>query len=139
MPDDTQNRLLQERQKAYEREVSLETAEELLRKHGGYGWLLDAVDKKIWSVSEIVAELQKVGMGVSNDAVVRWIKPLENTQNFGGAVGLRATRTDLIFFFAEALHKSIPKGPVSRKRHASEPPGASAEPPLNKVKQAAER
>jgi hypothetical protein len=122
MPDDIQNKSLEESRKAYEEEVMLATAEDQLRRHRGYDWLLVSKDKQIWSVSEIVAELDKVGMKVSNDTVIRWIKPLEQTQNFGGAVGLRATRTDLIIFFAEALHKQIPKGPASRKRQESEIP-----------------
>lgn len=123
MPDDgTQNRSLQEQRMAYEEEAMLATAEDQLRRHRGYEWLLASKDKQFWSVSEIVAELDKVGMKVSNDTVIRWIKPLGQTQNFGGAVGLRATRSDLIIFFAEALHKQIPKGPTSRKRQESELP-----------------
>jgi hypothetical protein len=95
----------------------LKEAEERLQAHGGYDWLLSST-RQFWSVSEIVAELDKVGMKVSNDAVVRWIKPLECTQDFGGPIGLRAARRDLIRFFAARMGE---KRPPRKRRKAPLP------------------
>jgi hypothetical protein len=85
-------------------DLTLAEAEALLRAHGGYDWLLSG--KQFWSVSEIVGEFDKVGLKVSHDAVTRWIKPLPFTDDFGGKIGLRATRNDLIMYFASRLRGS---------------------------------
>lgn len=82
-------------------ELSLHAAETLLRDHGGYEWLLS--DQQFWSVSEVILALKKEGLKVSNDAVARWFKPLPHTQDFGGPIGLRASRNDLILFFASRM------------------------------------
>lgn len=84
---------------------AIQESEERLRKHGGYDWLLSS-DKQFWSVSEIVAGFDRAGLRVSNDAVIRWIKPLPYTQDFGGPVGLRATKRDLIRFFDEMQERN---------------------------------
>jgi hypothetical protein len=82
-------------------DVTLKEAESLLRAHGGYDWLLSG--KQFWSVGEIVTEFEKVGLRVSHDAVTRWIKPLPFTDDFGGKIGLRAARNDLVVYFANRL------------------------------------
>jgi hypothetical protein len=95
------------------KDLALPEAEEKLREHGGYDWLLSST-QQFWSVSEIVAEFEKVGMKVGNDAVVRWVKPLEHTQDFGGPIGLRAARRDLIRLFASRMGEG--EKPRTRKK-----------------------
>jgi hypothetical protein len=90
--------------------LTLEEAEALLKEHRGYEWLLR--DRQFWSVSEIVRELEVQGFTVSNDAVGRWVKPLPHTQDFGGAVGLRAATADLIILFASRMTAA------DKKKHA---------------------
>ncbi len=85
-------------------DITLREAEALLRAHGGYEWLLSG--KQFWSVGEIVQELDRVGLRVSHDAVTRWIRPLPFTDDFGGKIGLRAARNDLILYFASRLRGS---------------------------------
>jgi hypothetical protein len=85
-------------------ELTLPEAEAILQAHGGYLWLLSG--KQFWSVGEIVGEFEKVGLRVSHDAVTRWIKPLPYTDDFGGKIGLRAARNDLILYFAGRLRNS---------------------------------
>ena len=92
-------------------EMSLHDAEGLLRAHGGYDWLLSG--KQFWSVGEIVEEFDKVGLKVSHDAVTRWIMPLPFTDEFGGKIGLRASRNDLILYFAGRLRGSDSVGEKS--------------------------
>ncbi len=82
-------------------ELTLEEAEARLKEHGGYAWLLSG--RSIWSVSEVVAELKEAGLKVSNDAVARWFNTLPHTQDFGGPVGLRASRRDLIILFGSQM------------------------------------
>ena len=82
-------------------ELTLPEAEAILQAHGGYSWLLSA--KQFWSVGEIVSEFDKVGLRVSHDAVTRWIRPLPHTDDFGGKIGLRASRNNLILYFAGRL------------------------------------
>lgn len=79
-------------------EMTLQEAEALLHGHGGYSWLLSG--KQFWSVSEVVRAMLDEGVRVSHDAVTRWVKPLPHTQDFGGKIGLRASRDDLVLFFA---------------------------------------
>jgi hypothetical protein len=81
--------------------ITQEEAQKRLREHGGYDWLLTG--HQFWSVSEVVASLAGEGMKVSNDAVARWFKSLPHTQDFGGPVGLRASRLDLILFFGAQM------------------------------------
>lgn len=85
-------------------ELTQAEAEKLLNEHGGYGWLLEG--RTFWSVSEIVEQLQEEGLQVSSDAVTRWIKALPHTQYFGGAVGWRASKSDLIQLFANRMSSS---------------------------------
>lgn len=73
-------------------------AEARLRAHGGFDWLLSG--RQQWSVAEVVSALQGIGITVSSDAVGRWFKSLPHTLRFGGPIGMRATRDDLIVFFA---------------------------------------
>ena len=79
-------------------ELTRDQAEERLRAHGGYDWLLEG--RAFWSVKEVVSALKEAGMDVSHDAVARWFRTLPHTQDFGGPVGLRASRFDLILLFA---------------------------------------
>jgi hypothetical protein len=82
-------------------ELTQAEAEKLLEEHGGYNWLLDG--RTFWSVTEVVEQLDEQGLSVSPDAVTRWIKELPHTQYFGGAVGWRASRSDLIQLFASRM------------------------------------
>jgi len=80
-------------------DLTLPEAEARLHAHGGYDWLLSG--RQAWSVSEVVKALAgSTGIQVSHDAVTRWFKSLSHTQDFGGPIGLRASRNDLITFFA---------------------------------------
>ena len=94
-------------------EISQNEAEERVRGHGGYDWLLNG--RQFWSVSQVVGELDQAGMQVSNDAVARWFRTLPHTQDFGGPVGPRASRLDLILLFANQMrggqqHKQNERG-----------------------------
>lgn len=79
-------------------QLSQETASRILFEHGGYTWLIEG--KAFWSVSEVVRALTQEGVKISNDTVARWFKTLPHTQDFGGPVGLRASRNDLVQMFA---------------------------------------
>lgn len=83
--------------------LSVEQAEELLRQHGGYDWLLAGPD--VWGVSNIVEQLARMGMQVSADTVQRWVRDLAHTQNMGG-MGYWASRGDLMMFFASRMRKA---------------------------------
>jgi hypothetical protein len=72
-----------------------------LRAHGGFEWLLDG--RRQWSVSEVIAAMQEADIVVSTDAVGRWFKTMPHTLYFGGPIGMRATRDDLITFFAARM------------------------------------
>ncbi|HEY7343296.1 MAG TPA: hypothetical protein VH591_20665 [Ktedonobacterales bacterium] len=77
------------------------TAEAKLRAHGGFGWLLDG--RQNWSVSEVIEAMHTIDIAVSTDAVGRWFKEMPHTLSFGGPIGMRATRDDLIAFFASRM------------------------------------
>ena len=81
-----------------------------LIQHGGYGWLLQG--KAFWSVSEVVRALAEEGVKISNDTVARWFKTLPHTQDFGGPVGLRASRNDLIIMFATEMISRLADKPT---------------------------
>ncbi len=82
-------------------ELTLAEAEARLRGHGGYGWLLGG--RQVWSVAEVVDGFRGMGIPVSRDAVNRWFKAMPHTQDFGGTIGLRATRDDLIIYLASRM------------------------------------
>jgi len=82
-------------------ELTLEAAETRLHGHGGYEWLLGG--KQFWSVAEVVSAMQAEGVQVSHDAVTRWLKTCPHTEDFGGRIGLRASRSDLILYFASRM------------------------------------
>jgi hypothetical protein len=77
------------------------SAEAKLREHGSFGWLLDG--RQNWSVSEVISAMQETGIPVSSDAVGRWFKTMPHTLYFGGPIGMRATRDDLIAYFASRM------------------------------------
>jgi hypothetical protein len=79
----------------------LEAAREKLRAHGGYDWLVNG--KAFWSVTEVAKALTEAGMPISNDSVTRWFHALPHTQRFSGTSGLRASRNDLIIYFANQM------------------------------------
>ncbi len=79
-------------------ELALEQAVQKLAEHGGYAWLLDG--KPFWSVAQVANALSEVGMPISVDSVARWFRTLPHTQDFGGRGGLRASKNDLILYFA---------------------------------------
>src|SRR5258708_1975873 len=76
------------------------TAEQRLRDIAGFDWLLGGT--QWWSAKEVSDHLQEQGIGGHKETVIRWFKMLPNTKDFGG-LGLRATRDDLILFFAERI------------------------------------
>ena len=73
-------------------------ATQKLDAHGGYGWLLKG--QSFWTPTQVMEGLEVEGMPVSNDTVVRWFRSLPHTQDFGGRGGIRASKNDLILFFA---------------------------------------
>jgi hypothetical protein len=81
----------------------LEQAKQKLASHGGYSWLLEG--KAFWSVTQVVEALADAGMQISNDSVARWFHTLPHTQEFGGRGGLRASKNDLILYFAAQMGK----------------------------------
>jgi hypothetical protein len=84
-------------------EAELNQARQKLADHGGYDWLLEG--QAFWSVTQVVEELANVGMQISNDSVARWFRALPHTQDFGGRGGLRASKNDLILYFAGQMGK----------------------------------
>lgn len=84
-------------------EQEIQAALEKLSDHGGYSWIIN--DKRaFWSVSQVVENLNAEGMQISNDLVLRWFRKLPHTQNLGGTSGMRASRNDLLLFFAEQMN-----------------------------------
>ncbi len=88
--------------------LSQDEAIRLLSEHGGYDWLIEG--KAFWSVNEVVRALAEEGVKISNDTVARWFKTLPHTQDFGGPVGLRASRNDLVQMFALQMSPSRAEG-----------------------------
>lgn len=82
-------------------ELTLDKAKQKLRDHGGYDWLLDGA--AFWSVSQVAEALTAAGMPISADSVTRWFHTLPHTQRFSGPGGLRASRNDLILYFASQM------------------------------------
>lgn len=82
-------------------EATLQAAREKLADHGGYNWLLEG--RSFWTPAQVMGDLESEGMPVSNDTVVRWFRSLEHTQDFGGRGGIRASKNDLILFFASRM------------------------------------
>lgn len=81
----------------------LNAAREKLADHGGYDWLLQG--QSFWTPAQVMEGLESEGMLVSNDTTVRWFRSLEHTQDFGGRGGIRASKNDLILFFATRMVK----------------------------------
>jgi hypothetical protein len=84
-------------------ELDLEQAKQKLIEHGGYNWLLEG--DEFWSVAEVVHALAGAGMQVNKDYVTSWFRDLPHTQDFRGRVGMRASKNDLILFFASQMGK----------------------------------
>ena len=82
-------------------DIALDQAMQKLTAHGGYTWLLEG--KPFWSVSQVAAALTDAGMPISVDSVTRWFHTLPHTQYFSGPGGLRASRNDLILYFASQM------------------------------------
>ena len=93
-------------------DISYDEAERLLREHGGYNWLLDG--PAFWSVREIADALKAEGANMGDDAIWRRVKKLPHTQNFGGPVGLKASRRDLVVMFATLMTGSSERTSDSR-------------------------
>lgn len=74
------------------------SAQQKLTAHGGYTWLLDGPD--LWSVTMVVKALAEAGMPVNSITVNKWFHGLPHVQDFGGNIGMRAGKSDLIEFFA---------------------------------------
>lgn len=111
-------------------DAALREAERRLRGHGRYDWLLDG--QPMWTVAEIVEQHNSaVGVQVSHDVVTRWFNACPHTINYGGPIGLRATRDDLARFFAgrmrgdntiETIETVVPpQRPTSRQEQEQEP------------------
>ncbi len=84
-------------------DLPLEEAEQILRSHGGYTWLLAA--RQFWSVAEVTEQLNTVGLPVKDNTVRRWFQDIatrtpQHFQDLGGALGWRASRNGLILLFA---------------------------------------
>lgn len=79
----------------------INSARQKLTDHGGYGWLLDGAD--FWSVKMLVIALAKAGMPINTVTVTRWVRELPHTQDFSGNIGMRASKNDLIIFFASTM------------------------------------
>lgn len=86
-------------------EQEIQAALEKLTDHGGYDWIINDT-RAFWSVSQVVDHLNAEGMQISNDLVLRWFRGLDHTQNLGGTSGMRASRNDLILFFARQMNKA---------------------------------
>lgn len=84
-------------------ELELEQARQKLINHGGYNWLLEG--DAFWSVTEVVHALAEAGMQVNKKFVTSWFGDLPHTQDFRGRVGMRASKNDLILFFASQMGK----------------------------------
>ena len=99
-------------------DLALSEAERRLRGHRAYGWLLDG--QQVWSVAEFIKQ-HEVGVGVtlSHDAVTRWFRACPHTMNYGGPIGLRATRDDLVRFLAGRM-RSKPARATSEPSEPSE-------------------
>ncbi len=78
-------------------EIDMAEAEQRLRALGGFDWLLGG--QQWWSARDVSEHLKTAGIGGHKDTVTRWFKMLPQTQDFAG-LGLRASRADLIRFFA---------------------------------------
>jgi hypothetical protein len=81
----------------------LEEAEQILRDHGGYAWLLSA--RQFWSVAEVTEQLNAVGLPVKESTVRKWFQEIatrtpQHFQDLGGALGWRASRNGLVLHFA---------------------------------------
>ena len=84
-------------------DVTLDEAEQMLRDHGGYTWLLSA--RQFWSVTEVTEQLNAVGLPVKETTVRKWFQEIatrtpQHFQDLGGALGWRASRNGLILLFA---------------------------------------
>lgn len=82
-------------------DAALDQAMQKLTAHGGYQWLLEG--KPFWSVAQVAEALSEAGMPISVDSVTRWFHTLPHTQYFSGPSGLRASRNDLILYFASQM------------------------------------
>lgn len=90
-------------------ELSLQEAEELLRKDGRYDWLVSG--RQVWTVQEVVDhQREDVGVPISPDTVTRWAQWLHKTygtegaEKYGGPIGWRMRRDPLIKFYASGRH-----------------------------------
>jgi hypothetical protein len=84
-------------------DIALHEAEQILRDHGGYDWLLSG--RQFWSVAEVKEQLNEVGLPVKDSAVRKWFQEIaartpQHFQDLGGALGWRASRNGLILLFA---------------------------------------
>jgi len=82
-------------------DTTLQQAIHKLTAHGGYTWLVEG--KPFWSVAQVAEALAEAGMPISVDSVTRWFHTLPHTQYFSGPSGLRASRNDLILYFASQM------------------------------------
>ena len=84
--------------------LDFSTALEILRHYGAYDWLTKS-GQTLWSVTEIVDNLEQQGAPIKRATIVHWIEQghFPGAQDFEGRIGWRIQREDLILFFAQRM------------------------------------
>jgi hypothetical protein len=83
-------------------DLSLADATTKLEAHGGYDWLLRS-NQQFWSPLQVAEALKNVGLEFADTTIIKWFRSTPHHQDFGGRGGLRASKNDLIIFFASRM------------------------------------